>query len=267
VPYADEPGLTAPRIYYELSGADDAPALVLIKGLTRSLLHWAPLVPELGAFRVVLLDNRGVGRSGAVRLPFSVADMARDVTRVLDHAGIERAHIFGMSLGGMVAQRVAIEHPSRVDRLVLGCTTPGGRNAEHAKFAIWLGLVRARVRGKSEAMAAEARLLLSDGFLETHPEVLERWIRISNEQPVRPATLAMQVIAALRHQTEDELHRITAPTLIVSSDSDLMIPPSNSRLLARRIRGSEIAWVTGTGHDFATERPAETASMLSTFLL
>lgn len=256
-----------PRIYYEVRGRRESPPLVMLRGLGRSLSHWVGVHDELeDRFRVVLIDNRGVGRSAAPLLPFTTADMARDVARVLDHAGIARAHLFGTSLGGMVAQRVAIDHPSRVDRLVLGCTTAGGDEAPRARWRTVARLFKARLTSPEAAMRAQAEVLLSRDFAAAHPELLSRWVELDREIQVPRRVLAYQVAAALSHHTAAELHRITAPTLVLSADVDELVPPANSRLLARRIRGAELAWLEGAAHDFPTERPRETARMITEFL-
>lgn len=256
------------RIYYEVRGRRESPPLVLLRGLGRSLAHWVGVHDELeDRFRVVLIDNRGVGKSRAPLLPFTTANMATDVARVLDHAGIARAHLFGTSLGGMVAQRVAIDHPQRVDRLILGCTTAGGKEAPRARWSTIGRLLRARIISPEAAMRAQVEVLLSRAFATAHPEVLSRWVELDKELPVPRRVLAYQVAAALSHHTAEELHRITAPTLILSADVDELVPPANSRLLARRIRGAELAWLEGAAHDFPTERPRETARMITEFLV
>jgi pimeloyl-ACP methyl ester carboxylesterase len=240
----------------------------MLRGLGRTLSHWVGVHDELqDRFRVVLLDNRGVGRSGVPLVPFDTGDMAADVVRVLDHAAIPRAHVFGTSLGGMIAQRVAIDHPARVDRLVLGCTTPGGPEAERTRVRTMVRLALQRLGSSETAVGSLGELLLTQSFVRAHPEVIERWVTLDRELPVNKRVLIYQLRAALSHDTADELHRITAPTLVLSADRDDLVPPSNSRLLARRVRGAELAWVAGARHDFPTERPRETARIVTEFLL
>jgi 3-oxoadipate enol-lactonase len=264
MPTTDGP---SPRIHYEIRGREDAPILVMLRGLGRSRRHWGGVSELLELdFRLLLVDNRGVGKSDVVRAPYTTAEMAADVVRVLDHAEVPRAHVFGMSLGGMIAQELAIEHPGRVDRLVLGCTTPGGKEALRGRLTVFVSLASARLGDAAASVAMEARFLLSGGFRERRPEVLDQWVAIAAEEPVARATMALQLLAAARHDASQRLHRITAPTLIVSSDRDDLIPPENSRLLARAVAGAEIAWVAGAAHDFATERPDETARLLRRFL-
>ncbi len=257
-----------PRIYYERRGRRDAPPLVMLRGLGRRLAHWGRLADDLESlFHLVLIDNRGAGRSDAVRRPYSVTDMASDTVAVLDHVGVERAHFFGISLGGMIAQRIAIDHPQRVDHLVLGCTSPGGEPSPWVSGRAKLALLRARISNPAEAVAAEAQMVLSDGFREAHPEVVADWVKLATDFPVKRSTLLLQLWAATRHNPGRQLQRITAPTLIICSDADTLVPPDNSRFLARRIKGAEIEWLHGAGHDFATECPERTAAIVSGFLL
>lgn len=240
----------------------------MLRGLGRTARHWDGVIEALEPhFRLLLIDNRGVGQSDAVRRPFAVADMARDVVHALDAAGLGRAHVFGMSLGGMIAQRLAIHHRSRVDKLVLGCTTAGGRYSERAALTTWLRLATAGAGGVEAAVVAQARYVLSQPFRRDNPQVVDRWIQIAREQPTSTVSLVLQAAAALGHDSYEELPRITAPTLIISSDEDLLVPPSNSRVLARRIKGAEIVWLPRSAHDFATERPEELSQILQAFLL
>jgi len=240
----------------------------MLRGLGRRLAHWGGLADDLeSAFQLVLIDNRGAGRSDPVARPFSVADMAADTMGVLDHVGIARAHFFGISLGGMIAQRIAIDHPQRVDRLVLGCTSPGGQPSPWISGRAKLALVRARIGDPAEAVAAEARMVLSESFREAHPEVIAEWVKLATDFPVKRSTLLLQLWAATRHNPGRQLHRITAPTLIICSAADELVPPDNSRTLARRIKGAEIEWLHGAGHDFATECPERTAAIVRGFLL
>ena len=114
-------------LYYESTG-DGPPPVLLIMGLGMNATGWWRTIPELAGagLRVLAFDNRGVGRSDSAPGPYTIAMMADDAVAILDAAGIDRAHVYGISLGGMIAQAVALEHPDRLERLVLGATTPGG---------------------------------------------------------------------------------------------------------------------------------------------
>jgi len=256
-----------PHIHYQLRGQQNAPVLIMLRGLGRSLLYWEELLLEQlePHFYLLLIDNRGVGKSKAPRYPFTIASMSDDVARVLDHAGFARAHLFGMSLGGMIAQRFAIDHGGRLDRLVLGCTTPGGKSPRPPLTLLWPTL-KARLQGPAETCRFEAEQVLSAQFRRERPEVVAHWASLAQRYPLPRSTIPLQLLAAFLHDTNKELDRITAPTLVVSSSSDALIPPENSHLLARGIFGAELVWLDGAGHDFATEQPDETARLLLDFL-
>lgn len=258
----------APYIYYELAGRRDAPVLVMVRGLGRSLRHWLDLPERLASsFRLVLIDNRGIGRSDPAPPTLTVTDMADDVALVLDRAGIERCHLFGVSLGGMIAQRFALRHAHRLERLVIGCSTPGGRHALRPARATFARMVYAATRPRAEALRLSATIALSAAFRARTPDIVERWVALDAQAPLARRTLIAQGLAGLRHDAWDELPHLRVPTLLVCGDADELLPPENSRLLARRIPGAELLWLPGAGHDFPTEDPERTAAILRAFLL
>jgi pimeloyl-ACP methyl ester carboxylesterase len=193
--------------------------------------------------------------------------MADDHASVLDAAGIAKSHVFGISLGGMIAQQIALRHPGRVDRLVLGCTTPGGKHAVRIAREAVLGLMRASAGPVDRAMRNVAPLLLSAETLRDRPEIVEQWIAIALAEPRRRAGFLGQFLAAGFHDTWRRLPSITARTLVVTGDADRLIPPDNSRLLAERIPCAKLQFIASAGHDFPSDRPGETADLLSDFLL
>jgi pimeloyl-ACP methyl ester carboxylesterase len=255
------------RIHYEELGDRDAPALVLVRGLARSARFWLGFAELLtDRYRVVLLDNRGIGRSDAPLPPYDTASMADDVAAVLDHAGIPRAHVFGISLGGMIAQWVAVKHASRVDRLVLGCTTAGGNAGARPPLAARLALLRGGTMPFHEAMRATAPYVIGPRFLESRPDVVEAWVDIARKEPASFGGLLGQILAAARHSSIRHLARIEAPTLVITGDEDRLIPPLCSYRLAELIPNARLRVMCGAGHDFPTEQPAETVEELRRFL-
>lgn len=261
--YARRHGL---RIYYEVAGPEDAPPLMLVRGLGRSSSYWLEFREMLERERrVLVLDNRGVGRSGTPRLFWSTADMADDAAAVLAQSGVQRADVFGISLGGMIAQQLALRHPQQVGRLVLACTTPGGRRAERLSVAAALGLARASGLEPREGQRQTAGWVLSPDYLHRNPQIVDIWAAIASSEPRSRRGLIGQVWAAARHDTWDELHQVRSETLVLTGDADRLMPPRNSTRLAERIPGATLETVRGAGHDFPTERPVETASRVLAF--
>jgi 3-oxoadipate enol-lactonase len=240
----------------------------MIRGLARTSRHWGVILEELEtSFRLVLIDNRGVGNSDVPLLPFSTRGMARDAIAVLDALGIERAHVFGVSLGGMIAQQVALDDPARVDRLVLGCTRPGGSLNVPVPTRTAVALLAAMRLPLERAVRESARLVLGDEFIRDNGEVIDEWVRIARQQPPSRRSVLAQVLAAVHHDATHGLGRLAPPTLVLTGDADRLIDPENSRRLARVIPGAELRVLAGAGHDFPTERPKETAALLREFLL
>lgn len=255
-------------VHYELGGKPDAPALLMIRGLGRTRLHWGRVLDELAAdFRLVTMDNRGVGDSSAPLPPYSTASMARDAARVIEAAEVERAHVFGISLGGMVAQELAIRYPERIDRLVLGCTRAGAGSGPATPAPVVRRMLGAMRLGAEGAVDASAPLILGQRFIDEHPEVIAEWQKLARLQRARVHGVLGQLLAAARHDAADRLHRIRAKTLVVTGDADRMIPPENSRGIAGRIPGARLHILPGAAHDFPTERADETAELLREFLL
>jgi 3-oxoadipate enol-lactonase len=258
------------RIAYELCGrlGRGKPWLVLIQGLGFDRSGWAPVISPLGRrFRLVLIDNRGSGRSTTPDRKFAVADMAADVAAVLDSCKIACAHVLGASLGGMVAQELAIGYPQRVDRLVLACTTPG--------WPYGYPMPRASVQRMTAAasLPAEAapRSLVENALgpetLEEHPGLVERIVR---NQTVRSAdTASWQALASAGATYSGGTRQalIRALTLIVYGDADAVVDPRNSKVLAGRIPGSQVVVFPGLGHLFFWEEPVQFAEAVTTFLL
>jgi 3-oxoadipate enol-lactonase len=226
------------RIYYERRG-DVGPWVVLIQGLGLSSRFWFDQPERLLAatppYRVLLLDNRGVGRSDRASRPFRVADMADDVAAAMRAASIPRAYVVGISLGGMIAQEVALRHPKLVDGLVLLATTPGlphGRLPTPRAVATLLSLP---LRSRSSPAKAVAQILLSPKHLPDAKTLLSKWPAAFALEPRDARAFFTQFGAVLRHSTGGRLHRIQCPTVVVGGGADMLVPAANSEFLARKI--------------------------------
>jgi 3-oxoadipate enol-lactonase len=258
------------RIAYELCGhvGRRTPWLVLIQGLGFDRSGWAPVISALRRrFRLVLIDNRGSGRSTTQDRKFTVADMAADVTAVLDRSRIARAHVLGASLGGMVAQELAIRFPQRVDRLVLACTTPG--------WPYGYPMPRASVRRMTAAASlpvevAQRSLVenaLAPDTLKGHPELVERIVRNQKARPGDAASWEALADAGATYSGGTRQSLIRALTLIMYGDADAVVDPRNSKLLSGRIPSSQVVVFPGLGHLFFWEEPAQFAKAVTSFLL
>ena len=255
------------RIYYEVGGLESAPPLVLIRGLARSSRYWLGFRELLEAERrVVVLDNRGVGRTDTPRPPWSTADMADDVAEVLIASGVERADVFGISLGGMIAQQLVLRHPHRVDRLVLACTSPGGRGATRIHPKAAFALARSAAMPFRDGLRYSAPWVLSPEHLAAHPETVDTWIDIAASERRDRLGIVGQLLAAARHDAWSLLHHVTQPTLVLRGDADRLIDPKNSEQIADCIPHASLRTLEGAGHDFPTERPDETARLVLEFL-
>jgi 3-oxoadipate enol-lactonase len=197
---------------------------------------------------------------------FTVADMAADVAAVLDSSRVARAHVLGASLGGMVAQELAIRHPDRVDRLVLACTTPG--------WPYGYPMPRASVQRMTEAASLPAevaqRILVENALapdtLKTRPELVERIVRNQKARSGDPAYWRALANAGATYTGGTRQSRIRAPTLIMYGDADAVVDPRNSKLLSSRISGSQVVVFPRLGHLFFWEEPAQFAQAVTSFL-
>jgi pimeloyl-ACP methyl ester carboxylesterase len=234
-----------------------------VQGLGLSSRFWFDLPERLATGakprRVVVLDNRGVGRSDKPRGAYRMATLADDVAAVLDAAGVEKAIVVGISLGGMIAQHVALRHPDRVAGLVLLATTAGVPYARLPKaraLATLLGLpIAGRFRPSAQVGRSLARLLLAEKDVPRARELLSQWPAAMRAEPMLPRSYFAQLAAVATHSTGSRLRRIACPTVVVTGDEDILIPPHNSRLLARLIPGAHLEVVRSCGHAIPASDP------------
>ena len=255
------------RIAYELRGTVHwrRPWLVLIQGVGLDRHGWGPVLSKLRRhFRLVLVDNRGFGHSDRPAGSFAVADMTGDVMAVLDAADIRRAHVLGASLGGMMAQELAIRHAERVDGLVLACTTPGW------PFAYPMPAASVRLLAETARMPAEgARRRHTENALSTgpdRPDLVRRLLEVQGSRPTDSAALSAQAFAGARYAGRP-LARIRSRTLVLHGDADAVVDPRNGRLLADRIPAARLVTFPGLGHLLFWEDPDGFAGAVVSFLL
>jgi pimeloyl-ACP methyl ester carboxylesterase len=241
---------------------------VLVQGLGFDRTGWRPVLGGLcRRFRLYLVDNRGSGRSDRASDSLTVRAMARDVAAVMDAAGLSRAHVLGVSLGGMVVQELAVDHAERVDRLILCCTTPGW------PFAYPMPGPSARLMAASSRLAPDVALrrhvenALAPGTVTERPELVEKVIAHERTRPTDPGAWLAQATAGARYAGQLRQTRIMAPTLILHGDADRVVDPRNAQLLADRIPHARVVLLPGLGHLFFWEDPARFVHEVTTFLL
>jgi pimeloyl-ACP methyl ester carboxylesterase len=239
--------------------------LLLIQGLGYTADMSFRLVPELRRrHQVVTFDNRGVGRSSVPEPPWSIEAMADDAVAVLDAAGVRQAHVLGFSMGGLVAQELALRHPRRVRSLVLGATHPGGRDAARMDPAAATMLMDRSPRSPREVAEASVPFLYAE---TTSRDDIDQDLVVRLRHPLR-ATAYWGQLDAMRHHdgTLSRLPQLAIPTLVVHGSADRLVQPDNATLLAAAIPGARLEWVVGAGHLFWTDQPVRALQIVSEFL-
>jgi pimeloyl-ACP methyl ester carboxylesterase len=234
--------------------------VLLIMGLGYGRWAWEPLVGPLAErYRVIWFDNRGIGDSDKPAGPYTAAQLAGDALQVLDAHGVERAHVVGTSLGGMVAQELALEHPERVAKLALLCTTPGGTT-----FPIPEATLKLIAEAPSLAPDVALRRFVENA-VAARGELVDTLVARRTENPPDPVGWQGQAAAGTTY-VNDRVGEIAHETLVLTGDLDTVVDPRNSELLAERIPDARLRIFPGTGHLFFWERPAEVAEALTEFL-
>jgi 3-oxoadipate enol-lactonase len=250
------------RIAWEKRGAGIP--VVLVHGLGYARWGWEPVADLLAErFELLLLDNRGIGDSAAPPGPYTVAEMAGDVLTVMDEAGVEHGHVVGTSLGGMIAQELALSAPERVEKLVLVCTTPGGSNAAP--------MPEPTVKLIAEAPTVEPlvalRRFVENALAPDPPEELVARILAHRLATAQPSTAwAAQAAAGASFDAWDRLGKIAAPTLVVHGTEDVVVDPGNADLLARLIPDARVEWFEGCGHLLFWEEPDRFVEVVGEFV-
>jgi 3-oxoadipate enol-lactonase len=262
MPYARGGAL---RVYYESTGR--GPAVLLIVGQGMPLESGWRTVERLSqSFRVIAFDHRDIGRSERSPWPYAVPQMALDAIAVLDSAGEFRAHVYGISLGGMVAQELALGHRDRVGALVLGATTPGGALGVPRDPQALTFFARAGAMGREEAEWAAVPYSYGERTRREHgariAEDIRRRLHVARARPMAETfTYVHQVTAAAGHITLLRLAQITAPTLVIHGAQDRIQSPENARLLAQAIPGAELRLWPEAGHLYVTDEPEADAEV------
>lgn len=259
MPFVENQGA---KIYWDEQG--QGTPVLLIMGLGYTSVMWHRTRPALAQrCRTVAFDNRGVGLSDVSPGPYPITTMASDAAAVLDAAGIARAHVFGVSMGGIIAQEFALQYPARTRSLILGCTAPGGRMAVRAENKVADVLL---ARGMTLEQAREAILpYIYDAG--TPREKIEEDIRL--RQPWLPSAegYLAQLQGILAWEGYSRIAQITTPTLVIHGESDALVPPGNGELIAKRIPGAKLVLLEHASHLFLTDQTGKANKEILEFLL
>lgn len=255
------------QLHYREHGRPDAPPALGVMGFALDQRYWAAQIPAVTAtHRFVTFDNRGVGRStGDASVPLET--MADDAVRLLDRLGIEKAVVFGLSMGGTIAQHVVLGHPDRVSALILGVTW--ARPLEFMRRQDDIARVLVEARGPEWLMEIAMLRMFTPRFFEMGVEALERMMRAMNAPgaPEGPTgdTLLAQIDALTKHDVLGRLGEVSCPTLVVGGKMDMMVPGFASEEMAAAIPGAELTMFE-TGHGCMVEEMSEFNDRISRFL-
>lgn len=247
---------------YERSG--QGPPLLLIMGMSGTALSWGePFLQILRRdFDVIAYDHRGVGASSRLDGPLSIRDMARDAEGLLARLELDSAHVLGISMGGMVAQELALAAPERIRTLALGCTYCGGPGSALAAPQALQGLVEAMTSGdRRRALRASWEINVSPA-IAADEDAYARFVEIAMRRRVSVPVIMTQMQACAAHDTQARLGQLSMPTLVVHGTADQLLPVANGRLIGSLIPGAQLEILDGVGHLFFWERPELSAELL-----
>jgi pimeloyl-ACP methyl ester carboxylesterase len=249
------------KIYWDEEGSGES--LLLIMGLSYPSYMWHRTRPVLAKrLRTIALDNRGVGQSDVPPGPYSIASMASDAAAVLDAAHVQSAHVFGVSMGGMIAQEFALQHPDRVLSLILGCTASGGPHAVQPEPAALQTLMR---QGMTPEQAKEAIIpFIYDA--STPRERIDEDMAIRMKWYPTPQGYIGQLQGIMGWEAYSRIAQIMAPTLVIHGETDRLVPAANGRLIAERIPGAKLVLIPRASHIFETDQPGAAHQAVLEFL-
>lgn len=246
------------ELYYEIHG--EGKPLVLISGLGYSNWQWHKMIPHLlEHFQVITFDNRGVGQSDKPAGPYTAQMLAADTVGLLDSLNIEKASVMGHSMGGFIAQAMALDFPERVEKLILCSTNLGGPH----HVPVTAEAMKVLTDVSSDPLTRFKNGLVvstAPGWAGKNPEMIEEWIKWRVANPIDPAPYQAQLAIGLgllseAASFENKLPRLNIPTLILFGENDKVVPPENAALLSRQIFNSKVVILSDAGHFFPIEIP------------
>ncbi|HYB06547.1 MAG TPA: alpha/beta hydrolase [Nitrososphaerales archaeon] len=254
------------QIYYEVHG--EGIPLVMIMGLGANLDWWDPrMVQELSKrFMTVLFDNRGAGRTDVSDRNYTIRLLADDTAALMNGLGISRAHVLGISMGGMIAQELALNYPQKVEKLVLCSTFCGGEKSVLPSGDVMGTLTADRgTMSHEEVVKMVIPVILTEDFVKKNPELVELLMQRILKSPISVEPYRRQLSAVLEFNTHARLPQIKAPTLILCGRKDILVPPGNGPILAEAIPNSRLVYLERSAHALAEDMD-EVINLVTGFL-
>ncbi|MGE5281341.1 MAG: alpha/beta fold hydrolase [Chloroflexota bacterium] len=259
MPHVDASGT---ELHY-LRGGEGEP-LLLIQGMSATHLTWGrPFLDEMErSFECIVFDNRGMGLSGEAEMPFTIADMATDTAALLDALELETAHVVGISMGGMIAQELALAHPERIRTLTLGATYCGGPEGTLMAPEDLQMLGAAMASGdRDRVFRAMWEINMSPDFRADESRYAA-FAKMASALPAPKEVILQQMRACGFHDTSERLGSLAPPTLVIHGDADRLLGLGNGRQIASLIPGARLEMLAGVGHMFWWEQPQRSAELI-----
>lgn len=254
-------------MYYEIHG--DGKPLIMIMGLSANVDWWAKEIIDNFAqfFKVIIFDNRGAGRSDNPEGPFTIKLFADDTVALMNALGIEKAHVFGVSMGGMIAQEIVLNYPEKVERLVLGCTNCGGSKQVLPSQEVLATLGNApKDQTREDFIDLTIPLLFTSKFINENPDYIVNVKKMFLKAPISPDAFERQLKAIMAFNSYRKLKNINAPTLIIHGKEDILIPVGNAEVLAEQIPLSKKVLLDDAAHSFFEPEPEKAFNTILEFL-
>jgi pimeloyl-ACP methyl ester carboxylesterase len=250
------------NVYYEIKG--NGFPLVMIIGLMANVDWWDPRLIEEASkkYKMIMFDNRGAGRTDAPKIEYSIKMFADDTVKLMDNLKIQKAHIFGISMGGMIAQEIAATYPQRIEKLVLCSTNCGGTKQVLASPQVLANLATGAQQTTEQIVKNTIPAIFAEDTIKRNPEFIKQYTGRLMKHPSTPDGFGRQVRTFLTWDVYDRLPKIKIPTLVMAGKKDILIPPQNAKIIADRIPGAELVYFDKSAHMIFEDLD----KMISTFL-
>jgi pimeloyl-ACP methyl ester carboxylesterase len=264
------------NIHYEIQGKGETILMIPALAVGSSTCFFRQIPGLARQYRVIAIDNRGSGLSDKPDFPYSMEMMADDAVGLLNNLGVGMTHIYGLSMGGMIAQHLALRHPGMVASVILISTSCGGKHVVPSDQEYVATLFSAdrtaeeRLRGRfhtaEESLRDRLHFLFTQKFIDGNPKIIEEFMSVHLHPPPTLQTLIRHSEAIIMHDTHDRLRDLNIPTLVIGGGDDKVQPIENARILARQIPNAELVVMNGLRHLIPIELPEDLNKVIADFL-